>query len=107
MSCSINLLVMKRAMYRSREAFNIHATKKHKTPSSALEQIKVAQFALKELWFENEERTSVKKYPWADKECAPGDEVPAKYIDAYSKGEDKAKLEFKSFLHRKFPADMI
>ena len=107
MSCSINLLEMNRAMYRSREAFNIHATKKHKTPSSAIDQMKVAQFALKEHWFENEDRTSVKRYPWGDKECVPGDEVPAKYIDAYSKGDKKAKLEFKSFLHRKFPIDMI
>ena len=107
MSCSINPLKMNRAMYRSREAFNIHATKKHKTPSSAIDQMKVAQFALKEHWLENEDRTSVKRYPWGDKECAPGDEVPAKYIDAYSKGDKKAKLEFKSFLHRKFPIDMI
>ncbi|CAB3997120.1 Hypothetical predicted protein [Paramuricea clavata] len=63
MSCSINLLEMNRAMYRSREAFNIHATKKHKTPSSALDQMKVAQFALKEKWFKGKDRTSVKRYP--------------------------------------------
>ncbi len=48
---------MNREMYRSREAFNIHATQKHKTPSSVLDQIKVAQFALKEEWFENDDRT--------------------------------------------------
>ena len=107
MSCSINLLEMNREMYRSREAFNIHATQKHKTPSSVLDQMKVAQFALKEEWFENDDRTIVKRYPWADKDCAPGDEVPPKYINAYSKGDKKAKLEFTSFLHRKFPNDML
>ena len=87
MSCSINLLEMNREMYRSREAFNIHPTKKHKTPSSVLDQMKVAQFALKEERFENDDRTVVKRYPWADKDCAPGDEVPPKYINAYSKGD--------------------
>ena len=98
---------MNRQMYRSREAFNIHDTKKHKTPSSVFDQMKVAQFALKEEWFKNDQREVVKRYPWADKDCAPGDEVPPKYINAYSKGEEKAKLEFKSFLHRKFPNDML
>ena len=57
-------------------------------------QIKVAQFALKEEWFENDDRIIVRKYPWVDKVCAPGDEVPPKYINAYSKGDEKAKRVF-------------
>ena len=65
----------------------------HKTPSSVLDQMKVAQFALKEEWFENDFRTVVKRYPWADKDCVPNDEVPPKYIDAYSKGDENAKLK--------------
>ena len=53
MSCSTNLLEMNRTMYKSRDAFDIHNTnKKHKKPSSAYDQLKVAQFALKEEWFE-------------------------------------------------------
>ena len=62
LSFSINLLEMNKEIYRSRKAFIIHATKKHKTPN-------VAQFALKE----NNDRTIVKRYPWAGKDCAPGD----------------------------------
>ena len=52
MSCSTNLLEMNRTMYKSRDAFDIHNTKKHKKPSSVHDQLKVAQFALKEEWFE-------------------------------------------------------
>lgn len=107
MSCSVNLLEMNRKMYKSREAFDIHRTKKHKTPGSTLDQLKVAQFALKEGWFEDYDRTGARKYPWGEKPCKPGDEVPAKFIEAYAKGNEKAKTEFESFLHRKFPNDMI
>ena len=39
-------------MYKSRGAFDIHNTTKHKKPSSVYDQLKVAQFALKEEWFE-------------------------------------------------------
>lgn len=61
MSCSTNLLEMNRAMYKSRDAFDIHNTKKHKRPSSIDDQLKVAQFALKEEWFEEKGRETVKK----------------------------------------------
>ena len=94
-------------MYKSREAFDIHTTKKHKKPSSVLDQLKVAQFALREGWFEDKERATVLKYPWADVKCKPGDQVPAKYQNAYGKGDEKAQLEFPGFLHRKYPNDML
>ena len=48
MSCSVNILEMSRKMYKSIEAFDVHNTKKHHTPSSRYDQLKVAQFALKE-----------------------------------------------------------
>ena len=38
MSCSTNLLEMNRAMYKSRDAFDIHNTTKHKKPSSFYDQ---------------------------------------------------------------------
>jgi hypothetical protein len=63
MSCSTNLLEMNRAMYKSRDAFDIHNTKKHKKPSSIYDQLKVAQFALKEEWFEEKGRETVKQIP--------------------------------------------
>ena len=48
MSCSTNLLEMNREMYKSRDAFDIHNTTKHKKPSSVYDQLKVARFALEE-----------------------------------------------------------
>ena len=107
MSCSANLLEMNMSMYKSREAFDIHSTKKHKKPSSTFDQLKVAQFALKEGWFENKERTTVLKYPWADVSCKPGEQVPARYLNAYEKGDSKARSEFLGFLQRKYPNDML
>ena len=56
MSCSVNLLEMNRNMYKGKEAFDIHHTKKHKKPSSLYDQIKVAQFAIRETWFECKQR---------------------------------------------------
>ena len=107
MSCSVNLLELNRVMYKSKDAFDAHATKKHKTPSSYLDQLKVAQFALNENWFVNSKRSFAKKYPWSGKGCGPQDKVPQRYINAYAKGDEKAKAEFESFLHRKYPNDML
>lgn len=45
MSCSIDLLELNRDMYRDREAFDIHTTKK---PPSVYDKLKVAQFSAKE-----------------------------------------------------------
>ena len=56
MSCSTNLLEMNREMYKNHEAFDVHRTSKHKTPTSVYDQLKVAQFATKENWFGNERR---------------------------------------------------
>ena len=107
MSCSANLLEMNRTMYKSREAFDLHSTKKHKKPSSTYDQLKVAQFALREGWFDEKESTTVLKYPWGDVKCKPGEQVSARYLNAYEKGNNKAKLEFSGFLHRKYPNDMF
>ena len=107
MSCSINLLEMNRQMYKGRESFDIHNTRKHKKPPSLYDQLKVAQFALKEEWLSSKKRGGVFKYAWADKKCKEGELVPSKYVDAMKKGDLKAKVEFDSFLHRKFPNDML
>lgn len=107
MSCNTNLLEMIRTMYKSRDAFDIHNTNKHKRPSSVHDQFKVAQFALKEQWFEEKGRKTVLKYPWADKKFKPGDLVSPRYINSYQKGCEKAKIEFPGFLHRKYPNDML
>ena len=40
---------------------------KNITPSSRYDQLKVAQFALKETWFESKDRESVPLYPWGIK----------------------------------------
>jgi hypothetical protein len=107
MSCGTNLLEMNRAMYKSRDAFDIHITKKHKKPSSIYDQLKVAQFSLKEVRFEEKGTETVKKYPWADKKLKPGELVPPTYINSYQKGQEKVKIEFPGLLHRKYPNDML
>ena len=107
MSCSINLLEMNRQMYKGRAAFDVHNTRKHKKPASIYDQLRVAQFAMKEEWFQSRNRDCVLKYAWADKKCKEGEKVQSKYIDAMKKGEIKAKNEFKAFLQRKFPNDML
>ena len=65
---------------------------------STLDRLKVAQFVLREAWFENNDRTGARKYPWGEKSCKPGNEVPAEYIGAYAKENEKARTEFESFL---------
>lgn len=107
MSCSINLLEMNRQMYKGREAFDVHNTRKHKKPPSLYDQLKVAQFVMREEWLVPSNRGGVLKYPWADKKCKEGEVVPSKTVDAMKKGEIKAQDEFESFLHRKFPNDML
>ena len=107
MSCSINLLEMNRQMYKGRAAFDVHNTRKHKKPASMYDQLKVAQFAIKEEWFHSGNQDCVLKYAWADKKCKEGEKVQSKYIDAMKKGEIKAKSEFEAFLQRKFPNDML
>ena len=114
MSCSANLLEMNRSMYKSKEAFDVHRTKKHKKPSSLYDQMKVAQFALREKWFEKAKVSKdsansivVKKYPWEGKIVKPGESVQARYMDVMKKGEEKASKDFIGFLNRKFPNDMI
>ena len=107
MSCSVNLLEMNRKMYKAKEAFDIHHTRKHKKPSSLYDQIKVAQFVIKERWFECEHRKDVHQYSWAGKTVREGQTVPKKCIDALSKGAEKASEEFVPFLHRKFPIEML
>ncbi|CAB4000437.1 Hypothetical predicted protein [Paramuricea clavata] len=67
MSCSVNLLEMNRKMYKAKEAFDIHHTREHKKPSSLYDQIKVAQFVIKERWFECKQRKDVHQYLWAGK----------------------------------------
>ena len=63
MSCSANLLELDRNMYKSHEGFDIHRTRKHCTPPSLPDKLKVVQFALKDNWFADKERTSVPRYP--------------------------------------------
>lgn len=105
MSCSSNILEMNKKLYTSKEAFDIHGTRKHRTPPSLYDQLKVAQFAIQEEWFEEKGREKVKKYPWADKKLK-GESVSDKYIDPIKKGDEKAKKEFDSFLHRKYPNEL-
>lgn len=102
MSCSSNLLEMNRKMYKSRAAFDIHRTRKHCKPSSLYDQMKVAQFATRELWFESNRTSVVRKYSWGDKVFRDDEPVSARYLDAVTKGQTKIKSEFESFLHRKF-----
>ena len=96
MSCSINLLKADRQMYKGREAFDIHNTKKHKKPPSVYDQLKVEKFAMKEEWFVSKGREVVLKYACADKKCNEGEKVQSKCIKAMEKGELKAKDEFNS-----------
>jgi hypothetical protein len=107
MSCSINLLELNRNLYKGREGFDIHNTRKHKKPPSFLDQLKVAQFATKEGWFASRNRSEVLKYEWGGKKVKEGEEVQSKYLDALSKGEKKVSEEFEPFLHRKFPNEMM
>ena len=81
MSCSINLLEANRQMYKGREAFDIHNTRKHKKAPSVYDQLKVAKFAMKEEWFVSKGREVVLKYAWADKKCGEGEKVQNKCID--------------------------
>lgn len=104
MSCSSNLLEIDRNVYKSKQAFDIHRTKKHCKPSSLYDQLKVAQFA-QENWF-GCNSTPILKYPWGDKEFKDGETVAERYLDATQKGRSKIKTEFKSFLHRKFPNEL-
>ena len=106
MSCSINLLEPNQQMYKGREAFDIHNTKKHKKLPSVYNQLKVAKFAMKEEWFVSKGREIVFKYAWADKKYNEGEKVQSKCIKAMEKGELKAKHKFNSFPQRKFPNDM-
>jgi len=106
MSCSVNILEMNRKMYKSREAFDIHRTRKHHSLSSFYDQMRVAQFVLKEEWFVNKGRTTVKAYSWCNHTCKEGEMVPKKYQNALEKGDKKAKSDYLSYLHRKHPNDM-
>lgn len=103
MSSSVNILEMNRKMYKGRQAFDIHRTRKHHKPSSFLDQMRVAQFALGEKWFQNLKREEIKAYPWAGHECKDGETVPSKYVNAVEKGNKKAEKDYSSFLLRKFP----
>jgi len=106
MSCSANLLEMNKSMYKSRDAFNVHNTKKHKKPSSIYDQLKVAKFAIREAWFTSKERGIITKYPWGETRVKQGDKIAEKYVNALAKGDKKAEKEFQYFLQRKFPNDM-
>lgn len=107
MSCSINLLELNREMYKCKDAFDIHTTKKHKKPQSMYDQLKVAQFSAKEKWFHSMDRKAVLIYPWTDKKYKEGDVVQPKYTEVMKKGEVKAADDFNSFLERKFPNNML
>ena len=107
MSCNVSLLEGTKNMYKSREVFDIHKTKKYCTPGSMHDQLKVAQFALQEEWFVNKERNYAKMYPWAWSSLQKrGDIVPKRYLNILKRGDEKAKEEFTSFLHRKFSHDI-
>ena len=108
MSCSTNLLEMNGTMYKSRDAFDIHNTnKKHKKHSSAYDQLKVAQFALKEECLTKKEGKLWENTHGRDKKLKPGELVAPRHINCYQKGCEKAKIEFPGFLHRKYPNDML
>jgi hypothetical protein len=98
---------MTRNMYKNRAAFNVHNTKKHKKPISLYDQLKVAQFALKEEWLANKGRKEVMRYPCGDRKGKVGDKVPSECVNAIAKGDLKACEEFGSFLQRKFPNHML
>ena len=69
-------------MYKSWEAFDIHCTKKHQKPPSLYDQMKVAQFAIREMWFERNISSVVKKYLWGDKVFKEDEKVASKYLNA-------------------------
>ena len=94
-------------MYKSLEAFGVHNTRKHCRPTSLYDQLRVSQFALGEEWFVNKNRKDAKAYPWTGHSCKEGESVPQKYINVLEKGKTKAEEEFKGFLQRKFPNDML
>lgn len=102
MSCSTNILEETKKMYKSKEAFDIHSTKKHCKPSSFYDKLKIAQFAISEDWFENSKRADAKFYQW-EESLSDSTTVPNKYLNILEKGDIKAKEEFQSFLLRKFP----
>jgi hypothetical protein len=104
MSASTNLHEETKKLYKSREAFDIHSTKKHCKPSSMYHIMKIAQFAISEQWFQNCDRKVVKLYDWPENK-SKSTTVPEKYIDVLKKGDKRAKEEFPSFLLRKFPND--
>lgn len=105
MSCTSNLLELNRNMYKSREALEIHRTKRHCKPSSLYDQMKIAQFALREMWFEDT-TSVVRKYPWVNKGFKDDEAVSRRYLNAIAKGQTKVRSEFESFLHRKFPNEI-
>ena len=78
---------MNRQMYKGRESFDIHNTRKHKKQPSLYDQLKVA---LNE-WLISKKRGGVFKYVWADKKCKEGELVSSKYVDAMKKGDLKGK----------------
>ncbi len=100
MSCSSNILEMNKKLYTNREAFDIHWTREHQTPSSTYNQLMVAHFALGEDWFEGLGRMRVLKNPWGDKKVKEDEAVAGKYLDPLTKGDKKAVNEFQSFMHR-------
>jgi len=106
MSCSANILELNKEMYKSSAAFDVHQTKTHQKPSSLYDQTKVAQFALKEEWFKKTSSIA-KKYPWGGKSVKPQEPIPKKCLNVFKQGDEKARKEFKGFLNRKFPNDMI
>ncbi|KAK3730395.1 hypothetical protein QZH41_002460 [Actinostola sp. cb2023] len=65
-------------MYKSRDAFNVHNTKKHKKPSSIYDQLKVAKLAIREEWFTSKERGIITKYPWGETRVKQGDKIAEK-----------------------------
>lgn len=88
MSCTSNLLELNRNMYKSREALDIHRTKRHCKPSSLYDQMKIAQFALREMWFEDT-TSVVRKYPWGNKVFKDDEAVSTRYLNAIAKDKPK------------------
>ena len=93
-SCSLHLLEINRQMYKHRESFDIHNTKKHKKPPSLNDQLKVTKFVIRQEWFKSMKRTVVLKYAWADKKLKEGETIPDKYVNLLDKEEAKASSQF-------------
>lgn len=106
LSCSSGLLEINKSMYRSRDAFDVHTTKKHYTPPSLYDQLKVSQFALKEQWFADKSRKEPKAYSWSGHTCKDDEHVPKQYLNVLEIGQKKLSEEFVGFLNRKFPNDL-